>query len=320
LIMIHGFNPMFSQRGWREDLLGTPFFVSFSSFMEETSELADLLLPDHNYLERWDLKPSYGPDGSRVFSLTQPVIEPQLNTRHTADVLLAVARELGGDVGKALPFDSAKDIIEKGAVALVQGAWSELTDKGLVSTGAPAPVKGTTADEAPMSFNTFILSSIRNNVSGGSTNAEYPMTLIVYEHAAFGDGKAANLPSIQELPDPLTSVIWGSWIEINPKTAASMGLADGDLVEVTTINGSVRAPAILYPAIRPDTVAMPFGQGHTSYGRYARGRGANPASLLGGSFRGRGEETIQARVTRVGGEVEIIRFGTELMEQMEFKR
>jgi hypothetical protein len=35
-----------------------------------------------------------------------------------------------------------------------------------------------------------------------------------------------------------------------------------------------------YPAIRPDTIAIPFGQGHTALGRYAEGRGVNPAALL----------------------------------------
>ena len=64
--------------------------------------------------------------------------------------------------------------------------------------------------------------------------------------------------------------MWGSWVEINPRTAASLGIADGDLVEVQHANGSVRVPAVLYPAIRPDVIAMPFGQGHTTYGRYAR--------------------------------------------------
>jgi hypothetical protein len=150
--------------------------------------------------------------------------------------------------------------------------------------------------------------------------AEYPLELIIYEQLGLGDGSAANLPSIQELPDPLTSVIWGSWIEINPKTAATMGITDGDLVEVSSPNGTVRAPAILYPAIRPDTVAMPFGQGHTSYGRYARGRGTNPTMLFGGAFRGKAQEAVHARVTKVGGKAELIRFGTELMEHMESKR
>ena len=263
------FNPAFAEHGWTKTSVGSVRCHLFS-FMDETGDA--IHPPRHSYLERWDLQSSYGADGSRVFSLTQPVLEPQLNTRQTADVLLAVARELGGEVSKALPFDSAKDIIENGAVRLRQGekaeaAWSQLNEKGLVSIEPATTVKTNTAEEAPMSLDAFHLRSIQNNALG-PTNAEYPLTLIVYEHTALGDGSAANLPSIQELPDPLTSVMWGSWIEINPKTAASMGLADGDLVEVATVHGSVRATAILYPAIRPDTVAIRWVS--PQLGRHAR--------------------------------------------------
>jgi menaquinone reductase, molybdopterin-binding-like subunit len=323
MMMIHGFNPMLAKRG-RETLLAVPFTVSFSSFMDETSETADLILPDHTYLERWDIHTSYGPDGRRVVSLTQPVLEPQHNTRQTADVLLAVARAIGGEVSEALPFDSAKDIIEKGASDLVkdasaenaEAAWSELNEKGLVLAASPVPVKPQAGEQGPMSLDSFYLRLLRLNASQVATNAEYPLTLIVYQHATLGDGSVANLPSIQELPDPLTSVIWGSWVEINPKTAATMGIADGDLVEVTTANGSVSAPALLYPGIRPDCIALPTGQGHSSYGRYARGRGVYPADLIQIS-----DQNIErSRVTKVGGKAQLIRFGTELMEHMESKR
>jgi anaerobic selenocysteine-containing dehydrogenase len=324
LLMTHGFNPVFETHGWlAPQLEKIPFIVSFSSFMDETG-MADLILPDHSYLERWDIHASYGSDGRRVVSLMQPVLEPQLDTRQTADVLLGVARDLGGEVSAALPFDSAKDIIEQGASDLAMyvggenadAAWSELTEKGVVSAGSAPTVQTQASEPVPVSLDTFLQGLPRSNASEGISNGEYPMTLIVYEHAAFGDGLAANLPSIQELPDPLTSVIWGSWLEINPGTAATMGIADGDLVEVTTANGSVRAPAFLYPGIRPECIALPLGQVHSIYGRYARRRGADPGALV----RNSESNTVRARLTKVGGKAQLIRFGTELMEHMESKR
>jgi len=319
MMMVHGFNPMLAKRG-RDEVLAIPFLVSFSSFMDETSEVADLILPDHTYLERWDIHTSYGPDGRKVVALTQPVLEPQHNTRQTADALVAVARELGGEVSAALSYDSAKDLIEKGASDLVKyvggesaDPWTELGEKGVVSGGSP--VSATLDEPGPVSLESFLLGLLRQSATKMATNAEYPLTLIVYEHAAFGDGSAANLPSIQELPDPLTSVLWGSWVEINPRTAATMSISDGDLVEVTTAAGSVRAPALLYPGIRPDCIALPTGQGHSSYGRYARGRGVYPADLIQTS-----ECIERSRLTKIGGKAALIRFGTELMEHMESKR
>ena len=74
--------------------------------------------------------------------------------------------------------------------------------------------------------------------------------------------------------------MWSSWIEINPQTAARMGISQGDLLEVASTRGTLRAPALLSPGIAPDVVAMPIGQGHETYTRFASGRGANPLSIL----------------------------------------
>ncbi|MCZ6616890.1 MAG: molybdopterin dinucleotide-binding protein, partial [Gammaproteobacteria bacterium] len=94
------------------------------------------------------------------------------------------------------------------------------------------------------------------------------------------DGSGANLPWMQELPDPMTSVVYGSWVELNPATARQMDLTEGDLVDIESPHGRIRAPVYVYPAIMPDVVAMPIGQGHSAYGRYARNRGVNPIEIL----------------------------------------
>ena len=85
---------------------------------------------------------------------------------------------------------------------------------------------------------------------------------------------------MQERPDPMTSVVFGSWVEINPTTADELGLIEGDLVDIESPHGQVRAPVFVYPAIMPNVIAMPIGQGHSEYGRYAKDRGANPLEIL----------------------------------------
>ena len=69
-------------------------------------------------------------------------------------------------------------------------------------------------------------------------------------------------------------------MEINEKKASELGIAQGDLIEVTSTQGSVRAHAFLNPGLAPDAVAMPVGQGHTNFTRYATNRGVNPISIL----------------------------------------
>jgi len=74
--------------------------------------------------------------------------------------------------------------------------------------------------------------------------------------------------------------MWSSWVEINPATAAKLGIEQGDVVDVASPHGTVQTAAYLSPGIAPDVLAMPAGQGHTTFTRYASGRGANPVDLL----------------------------------------
>jgi anaerobic selenocysteine-containing dehydrogenase len=74
--------------------------------------------------------------------------------------------------------------------------------------------------------------------------------------------------------------MWSSWVEINPTTAASLNIAQGDIVEVASSVGVLRSPAFINPGLAPDLIAMPVGQGHSRFTRYASGRGQNPVEIL----------------------------------------
>jgi menaquinone reductase, molybdopterin-binding-like subunit len=108
----------------------------------------------------------------------------------------------------------------------------------------------------------------------------YPFHFLPYASQAFHDGSVAHLPWLQELPDPLTSAMWSSWVEINPATAQKLNIEQGDLVDITSTQGTLRVPAMMSPGIAPDVIAMPVGQGHDTFTRYASKRGANPISIL----------------------------------------
>ncbi|HMV97880.1 MAG TPA: molybdopterin dinucleotide binding domain-containing protein, partial [Anaerolineales bacterium] len=98
---------------------------------------------------------------------------------------------------------------------------------------------------------------------------------------------------------PTTTVMWNTWIEVNPETAHELGLHNDDVVKVISEFGELQAYVYLYPAIRPDTIAIPFGQGHTAYGRYAENRGANPANLLGVHFNEAGDFAFSGTKVKV---------------------
>jgi anaerobic selenocysteine-containing dehydrogenase len=110
---------------------------------------------------------------------------------------------------------------------------------------------------------------------------EYPYFLHLYMSDLLSDGRGASQPWLQGSPDPMTTVSWQTWVEINPVTAQQLGLQDNDIVKVTSPHGEIEALVYLYPGVRSDTVAVPLGQGHTDYGRYARNRGSNAIQLVG---------------------------------------
>jgi anaerobic selenocysteine-containing dehydrogenase len=279
--------------------------------MDETTELADLILPDHTYLESWDISTTPAGGDQAVFTLTRPAVKPEFNTRQTADVLIALSRELGEAMAKPIPFESSEAVVKQAAGS--DEFWKTFTERG-VWVGKTEGVAGPATRFSK-------LSPVYPAEVRAENPEEYPFVLLAYEHAALGFGSQANLPWLQELPDPMTSVMWGSWVEVNPKTAAALGVKDGDLVEVTTVLGAVRAPVVVYPAIRPDVIAIPYGQGHTSYGRYAGGRGASAAALEPFVVRqGVVPMTVRAKVARVEGRAKLVRFGTSLPEHIEGER
>jgi anaerobic selenocysteine-containing dehydrogenase len=109
----------------------------------------------------------------------------------------------------------------------------------------------------------------------------YPYFLHLYLSPFLSDGRGASLPWLQGVPDPMTTLAWQTWVEIHPSLAQKLGVGYGDIVQVTSPAGQIEVPVYIYRAIRPDTAAIPIGQGHTDEGRYARDRGANPLQLLG---------------------------------------
>ncbi|MBI4518398.1 MAG: molybdopterin-dependent oxidoreductase [Deltaproteobacteria bacterium] len=113
-------NPLFSAPApdrLRAALERVPLLVSFSPFMDESTAMADFVLPDHTYLERWQLDVISPSVGFPLFSIRQPVVAPLHDTRSTGEALIEIARAIGGTVGRSFP-GSELEMIKQ----LVRGA------------------------------------------------------------------------------------------------------------------------------------------------------------------------------------------------------
>ena len=281
-LLVDGANPVFTApAAWkvRDALQKIPFIASFSSFLDETTAMADLILPDHSFLESWvDAVPESG-SLMAVTSVAPPVMRPLHQTRAMPDVLLDVSRRLAKPLTSALPqtFDEMIGATfmklppataggDAWADAQMQGGWwGQLPAALALSPGAAVPVPA---------------AALRPEPRFDGDGQQFPFHFLPYPSSAFLDGSLAHLPWLQEMPDPLTSAMWSNWVEINNRTATRLGIGNGDIVEITSSQGTVRAPAVVSPGLAPDVVAMPVGQGHQMFTRYATGRGSNPVPLI----------------------------------------
>jgi anaerobic selenocysteine-containing dehydrogenase len=284
VLIVNNTNPAFTlprASGFLEAMAAIPTIVSLSSFMDETTLMADILLPSHTYLEAWgDDMPQPGV-GFPVGAISQPVVAPLYNSRSTGDIVLGLAGKLGFDA--AFPWTSMEDFLKDG--------WRKIYERGTPEPGdfdsfwRDVLVSGVWGENARRDDSVAIAPGVVEGMAVSAPrfageSGDYPFILHPYLSTAMYDGRGANLPWMQELPDPMTSIVYGTWVEMNPATAREMGLADGDLVRVTSGTGSIEVPVVTFPAIMPDVVAMPIGQGHHALGRYARNRGANPIEIL----------------------------------------
>jgi molybdopterin-containing oxidoreductase family iron-sulfur binding subunit len=270
LVLLNNVNPVYSlppSSGLGEVLRRDSFFVvSFSNFMDETTELADLVLPVRLPLESWD---EYGGKTGLVSTL-QPAMTGLTGAPYLGDLLLRLAfgaQPLPADY-RAYLFANLR---AEGKVK-DERHWLETLEHGGIF---PAP--GAAAQRfapRPSSDLREVFASTR------TTESRAELVLIAAPSIRFFDGRGANRPWLSEVPDTMTQVAWQTPVLAHPETARRRGLAQGDLVRLQAEAGLLEAPLYETEGVRRGVLVMTIGQGHTVYGRYAQGMGLSPLLLL----------------------------------------
>src|SRR5574341_894193 len=119
-----------------------PFIVSFSPLLDETSIYADIILPDHTFLEKWQDVVPPSTLGSPTVGVAKPVVEPFLDTKNTADVLLEISGKQESSMQKSLPWKNYEELLQDGLKGVYesrrgmiygtsfQGVWMSQMEKG----------------------------------------------------------------------------------------------------------------------------------------------------------------------------------------------
>jgi anaerobic selenocysteine-containing dehydrogenase len=294
LVMVRGADPVHGLAGDldfagainRDDV----FVVSFATVPNDTSSMADLILPERAALEDWGSDVPNPAPGFQVVGIQQPVVNPlpEYNPMGFGDVLLRMANELG--IANQAPLNRVTfaDVLKdhaRGLQALNRGSvrdanfdvfWNRLLQQGgwwdEGARGAAAPAAPSLADIVGMATDAVI-----SGPEGGNT-----FNLLAFPHISLTDGRGASLPWLQSTPDPVTTVAWTTWVEMNTDTADLLDLKEGDHVTIEGANGrSFTARVYHHPAAPKDMVSVPMGQGHRNAGQYAAGRGVNVLEILG---------------------------------------
>lgn len=273
-LLWYDINPIYifpSSLQFDETIKQIPLKIAFTSFPDESSVHADYIVPIHTPLESWG---DYVLPGD-VHGLMQPVMQPVFPTKMFGDVLLRLMAGITGEEQHTFHeyvkvrwkdlhqrLEPEKEFDRFWVESLANGVrWEKVPPVGVrLSPG----------------FRAETLESIKGRRSRDGRGYR----LLLYPSLNHYDGRGANKPIAQEISDPITQLSWENWVEINPDDAKLLGVKTGTKVRVYSSYGSVELPVFIYRGTSPGVIAIPVGQGHNLYGRYAKGRGVNPLNLL----------------------------------------
>ncbi|MBV8807779.1 MAG: molybdopterin-dependent oxidoreductase, partial [Acidobacteriaceae bacterium] len=268
VVLLDGANPVYtlpSASGVTGALAHLDMIASFGMFIDDSAAYADVILPTNHPLEsEAAIVPAIAVAPVSV-NVATPFVQPLYNTRPLEQTLGAIARKMNVTFQPVSAASFVQPLLPP------DQSWEEVARQG-----------GLWRDQEVTGVN---LKPLAENIEWSSpvfagAPEQFPLHFQPYLSLQYHDGRGANLPWMQELPDPASSAMWDLPIEIDPQTAARLKVATGDWVRVESPHGNLEATVYVHPAALPGVASMAIGEGHAHYGRYASRRGANPLSII----------------------------------------
>jgi anaerobic selenocysteine-containing dehydrogenase len=319
-----------------------PFTVCVSPFYDESAALADLILPDATYLERWDWEDHVSPVQVPEYYLRQPIVERLGEARDFADVCCELAERMGFPLGFKSKEEFVRQSCEMTKAVKAAGGFEYLKEHGVYHDPAVKPAyfsfakdvksadlkkDGIIFDQAAQVYWNWHKSSAKSEAEArekgyAHTKKAYkgyvgqrigdkvykgfkpdkvnktgyfemyseimaehgfdplPTYRPIAEHAQMADDELVlttfkvNVQSHSRTQNCkwLTEIYHENPAWINPETAAARGIAEGDIIKVTSTVGEIQSKARVTPAVVPGVLAISFHCGHWEYGRFASGK------------------------------------------------
>ena len=263
--------------------------VSFSDHNDETASLCNIIAPNHHYLEAWgDSNPIEG-----YYTLVQPTINPVYNSRQAEQSLLVWSDNTVKDYYTYVRNNWDKNLLAKGGLSGQKG-WEALLQNGFVKADAKPAASYTFSHELSAVAQTIMDHS---NELAAADNDKSKVELQLVQTIAIRDGKKANNPWLQELPDPVSKVTWDNYASMSPRYALHLGLEQGDIITITANNYSIDLPVLIQPGQAAGTVSVAVGYGRTQAGLVGDKVGQNAFpfhTFRNGTFQSTAVATIKA--------------------------
>ncbi len=258
-LIVHNLNPTYYLgEDFNKALGNVDMVISTSGHLDETARRADLIAPDHHALENWsDVEVISG-----VASIQQPTIRPLYDTR---------SFQLSLITWSGLKFESAYDYVRefwkenylsKSGKSNFEDFWYDVLQNGVFTYGS---LEETRSSRSARIDELLKLTPIFKN----------GIELVLYPTVAIGKGDLANSSWLQELPDPVTKIVWDNYLSLSIATAESMKLKEGFLVDVTVNGITARLPVHIQPGLHDEVAALAIGYGRTAAGKVGTGVGYN---------------------------------------------
>ncbi len=286
ILLAAGANPAYTQHDTaavQKALAGIPFIVSFSSFFDETTQQADLILPNHTFLERFEDVPAPAGFHRPYVGLTRPVVSPQHDTRHLGDTVMALARRLKGPVGAAFQWQDYHACLQE----TMAGRWRDMAADGHWMDTAFSPSSWKDAfktGSGRFEFNGGSPSPAlwqAVSLDAGGKSGDFPLLLVPYDSMRLSSGNIANPPFVTKIVADTVLVHSDIFVAVNPETAGQYKLGEGSAAVLSTPKGQAAVRIHLSERIKPGILAMPTGLGHTAFDDYLAGKGVNVNQLIG---------------------------------------